>query len=234
MSIQNQSPPCPLCGLTETKADATGEHFVCEDCGHQWPNESLPPLYRSQDTWTDEERAKFEELWNGPNRRKMPYIECASVGGSSLTWLAFTDVFLDVKAFHKKFELAYDGPPRELEPLLQSFRTKFLHEELQEYEDGVLLLRHAVLPEERADAAEKMIDSLVDLVYVAVGTAYMHGFDFNEAWRRVQNANMAKVRALRASDSKRGSTYDVIKPEGWTPPTHADLVAGIRKFDDES
>lgn len=37
-------------------------------------------------------------------------------------------------------------------------------------------------------------------------------------WKDVQRANMSKERALRAEDSKRGSTWDVIKPKGWTAP----------------
>jgi hypothetical protein len=55
--------------------------------------------------------------------------------------------------------------------------------------------------------------------------AHAHGlgFNFEEAWRRVQEANMQKVRTARVVDSARGSTFDVVKPEGWTPPVLADL-----------
>jgi hypothetical protein len=35
---------------------------------------------------------------------------------------------------------------------------------------------------------------------------------------------MKKVRALRAVDSQRGSTYDVVKPSGWVAPDLSDLV----------
>ena len=68
---------------------------------------------------------------------------------------------------------------------------------------------------------KKVLDALVDLVYVALGTAYLHGFGpqkFNEAWRRVHEKNMEKIRAPSADHSKRGSAFDVIKPAGWTPP----------------
>jgi predicted HAD superfamily Cof-like phosphohydrolase len=68
------------------------------------------------------------------------------------------------------------------------------------------------------------LDALVDLVYVALGTAHMQGFDFNEAWRRVHDANMQKVRAQNADESKRGSALDVVKPEGWKPADLSDLV----------
>jgi predicted HAD superfamily Cof-like phosphohydrolase len=71
---------------------------------------------------------------------------------------------------------------------------------------------------------EESLDGLVDLVYVAIGTAYMHGFDFQSAWDRVHEANMKKIRAPSAEASKRKSSFDVVKPEGWEPPTHTDLV----------
>ena len=43
-------------------------------------------------------------------------------------------------------------------------------------------------------------------------------------WNDIQRANMSKERALKVSDSKRGSTYDVIKPTGWIPPQGAALI----------
>lgn len=46
-----------------------------------------------------------------------------------------------------------------------------------------------------------------------------------ELWNDVQRANMSKERALREADSKRGSTYDVIKPVGWIPPRTEEIIA---------
>ena len=31
-------PPCPQCGLENTYAD--GGHFICPDCGHEWPQQA--------------------------------------------------------------------------------------------------------------------------------------------------------------------------------------------------
>ena len=122
-------------------------------------------------------------------------------------------VLQDIIDFHKKLGLEYNEGPRQLPLELQEFRTNFLDEELQEYKDAV----------ESGDL-EKAFDGLIDLVYVAVGTAYLHGFQFDEGWDRVQAANMAKVRAERADQSKRGTAYDVIKPEGWQAPDLSDFV----------
>lgn len=48
---------------------------------------------------------------------------------------------------------------------------------------------------------------------------------WDELWVDVQRANMSKERALKASDSKRGSTYDVIKPVGWIAPQTGAIIA---------
>jgi predicted HAD superfamily Cof-like phosphohydrolase len=144
------------------------------------------------------------------------------------------DPVADIEEFHKKFELTYEGKPRTLPKDLVKFRQNFLNEELAEYEASAnkfqeyLDIFHAYSqtpdPNVINHALELQLDALVDLVYVALGTAYLHGFNFKEAWRRVHAANMQKVRATKASESQRNSTHDVVKPPGWQPPSHLDLV----------
>jgi predicted HAD superfamily Cof-like phosphohydrolase len=124
-----------------------------------------------------------------------------------------TNMVEDIEAFHKKFRLSYTGKPRALTKGMSDFRVGFMEEELDEY-------KHAVKKKD----LEGQFDALIDLIYVALGTAYIQGFDFEEGWRRVQEANMSKMRVENAADSKRKSSYDVIKPEGWTPPDLSDLV----------
>jgi predicted HAD superfamily Cof-like phosphohydrolase len=53
------------------------------------------------------------------------------------------------------------------------------------------------------------------------------GLPFDELWKQVHAANMRKVRAEVPSDSKRGSTFDVVKPPGWVSPEAA--LYGILK-----
>ena len=127
---------------------------------------------------------------------------------------AFDPVY-DMAVFHEIFKQAYNGPPRQLPADLQKFRSKFLQEELNEYNEAV----------EAGDLA-KQLDALEDLVYVALGTAYLSGFDFREGWRRVHRANMNKELANPEGDSRstRDVKFDIVKPEGWTPPDHGDLV----------
>lgn len=147
-----------------------------------------------------------------------------------------TRMWTDIVDFHHRYGLDYGGAPRLLPDDLDSFRVLFMAEELQEYAgvEGLVDWLRSSLAErgpsvDSLELRENRLDALVDLVYVALGTAYLSGFNFAEAWRRVHRANMSKVRVERACDSKRGSTFDVVKPAGWTPPSHKDLVGVMPK-----
>lgn len=123
------------------------------------------------------------------------------------------DPFIDVALFHRKFDLhevALVGEPGpvDITPELMEFRTGFMKEELQEFIDASATMDHA-----------GMADALVDLVYVAVGTAHLFGYPWEALWNDVQRANMTKERAAAdGSNSTRGTSFDVIKPKGWIPP----------------
>lgn len=152
-------------------------------------------------------------------------VVARSIVDTSDAW----DPVEDIRKFHEKFRLEYQGPVRGLDEDMQWFRQKFMMEELTEYKDNMVGLTYElgskVLNKEKVDNhLEEMFDALIDLVYVALGTSYLHGFNFKEGWNRVQKANMAKVRVANLKDSKRNSRYDVVKPEGWQKPDHRDLV----------
>lgn len=133
------------------------------------------------------------------------------------------DPFQDIMDFHEKFEIPYNDGPRRLPADLANFREDFMEEELKEYKEAIYRMYFYDLNEEDM---EKALDGLVDLTYVTLGTAYLHGFDFREAWRRVHSANMKKVRAIAEGDdrSHRDAKFDVVKPEGWRAPVLTDLV----------
>lgn len=126
-------------------------------------------------------------------------------------WTNFDEVWF----FHDKFDLPRPETPQLLDDDTFFYRDEFLREELNEFHEAH---QHGDL----AGAA----DALVDLVYVALGTAVMMGLPWAELWDEVQRANMAKVRARDVSESKRDSPLDVVKPEGWVPP---DIKAVLRR-----
>lgn len=122
----------------------------------------------------------------------------------------------DVLAFHEKFKVPISSIPRLLEPTVAAYRIAFLREELQEYIEAV-----------RLDDVAAQADALVDLVYVALGTAIFQGLPWKELWDDVHAANMRKVRGIENEDALLlRSEYDVVKPADWRgPQTHRILLA---------
>ena len=120
-----------------------------------------------------------------------------------------------VLLFHMKFDLPVGGAnllfnESGVTSEAFRFRVEFLKEELQEFVDAA-----------RVGDRVKALDALVDLVYVALGTSLfmgVHAHQWDEAFDVVHQANMTKIRTPRPDDSKRGSGFDVIKPEGFVPP----------------
>jgi predicted HAD superfamily Cof-like phosphohydrolase len=169
--------------------------------------------------------------------------------------------FNDVGEFHRKFGLhhvvaeeAWDnthevpgaGPQPPNDDLL-NFRIKFLCEELQEFleacgipfnmgVDDTLYSKISARVNRFQDATAvdhaQAADALIDLVYVAMGTAHVMGYPWEELWDDVQRANMSKKRAAKdGSDSSSGREpeYDVIKPEGWRGP-NTSAILGAHGF----
>jgi len=117
----------------------------------------------------------------------------------------------NVHEFHQKFGLPLGAEDQLLDdPAVQAFRVKFMREELGEFIEAVM-----------AGDRVKALDALLDLVYVVHGTALFMGVSpaqWDAGMRAVHNCNMAKERVAKASDSKRGSAWDVGKPVGWVGP----------------
>jgi predicted HAD superfamily Cof-like phosphohydrolase len=153
-----------------------------------------------------------------------------------------SNLYEDIRDFHYKYSLEYEGAPRELPDDIALFRIGFMAEELAEYAAASGFpniarslndlhqhikndARWITKRYEGGRSLEIQLDSLIDLTYVTLGTSHLQGFQFNEGWRRVHNANMQKVRVENPEHSLRKSKYDVIKPKGWMPADLSDLVA---------
>ena len=131
------------------------------------------------------------------------------------------DLIKDIDQFHKKFGFEKNekvGIPDNNE--LVNFRTSFLMEELAEYTQAIT----------KKDAAGAL-DALVDIVYIALGTAWLFNLPFEKAWNEVQKANMSKVRA-KSKSKKRGTSFDVIKPQGWVAPNIERIVEEERDINE--
>ncbi|MFZ9475305.1 MAG: nucleoside triphosphate pyrophosphohydrolase family protein [Bacteroidia bacterium] len=120
-----------------------------------------------------------------------------------------------VIVMHHKFQLDAEASPSQLTDDEKAFRALAMHEEVSEYQEATTL----------AD----QLDALVDLQVFLLGTVHRHGFEhiFEKAFNRVMQANMKKVMAQSAEQSKRGFKRDLIKPKGWTAPDLRDLVGEL-------
>ena len=90
-----------------------------------------------------------------------------------------------------------------------SFRLKFLQEELDETKSALL-----------DGDSEEIVDGLIDLCVVAIGTLDAYGIDAYDAWDEVLDANMAKEPGVKEGRPNPLGLPDLIKPEGWTAPSH--------------
>lgn len=95
------------------------------------------------------------------------------------------------------------------------FRIKFLQEELDE-----MIV---------SNNGDDTVDALIDLCVVAIGTLDALDVNAYTAWDRVLEANMSKEVGIKASRPNPLGLPDLIKPEGWTAPSHADNVGLLSK-----
>lgn len=123
----------------------------------------------------------------------------------------------DMQEMHAKFgvnEVVRGLDKAKLTAFIQ-FRIKFLQEELDE-----MIV---------SDNGDDTVDALIDLCVVAIGTLDALDVDAYTAWDRVLEANMAKEVGIKASRPNPLGLPDLIKPEGWTAPSHADNVGLLSK-----
>jgi len=95
------------------------------------------------------------------------------------------------------------------------FRIKFLQEELDE-----MIV---------SNNGDDTVDALIDLCVVAIGTLDALDVDAHTAWDRVLESNMTKEVGIKASRPNPLGLPDLIKPEGWIAPSHADNVGLLSK-----
>jgi hypothetical protein len=89
------------------------------------------------------------------------------------------------------------------------FRIDFLQEELDETKTAY----------ETMDG-EEIVDGLIDLCVVAIGTLDAFGVDAYKAWDEVLKANMTKNVGLKEGRPNPLGLPDLMKPEGWKAPSH--------------
>lgn len=132
----------------------------------------------------------------------------------STNWVA------DIAEMHAKYgvhPVVKEFDKEKLAKFLE-FRANFLQEELDELKS--------------AKNADDVVDALIDLCVVAIGTLDAFDIDSYTAWDRVHTANMNKKVGIKESRPNPLGLPDLIKPEGWVAPTHVDNVGLVKKLFD--
>lgn len=96
------------------------------------------------------------------------------------------------------------------------FRINFLEEELNETKSAF-----------KYRNAEEIVDGLIDLCVIAIGTLDAFGAKPYEAWDEVFRANMNKEIGIKETRPNPLGLPDLIKPPGWKGPDHTDLEGNI-------
>ena len=145
-----------------------------------------------------------------------------------------TDWVQDIHNMHTKFGVrpVIRKLSKEHKELFLKFRLDFLKEELLEaYEAAGYTVTFNAVREGDLDPrrAEDVVDAMVDLCVVAIGTMDAFDVDAQEAWGRVHAKNMAKEPGVKPERPNPLGLPDLIKPNGWTPPTHADNIGTLNE-----
>jgi hypothetical protein len=93
------------------------------------------------------------------------------------------------------------------------FRVDFLREELNETEEA--------MESGKPIDCEEVVDGLIDLCVVAIGTLDAFGVDPYKAWNQVHAANMSKEVGIKEGRSNPLGLPDLCKPSGWEAPNHS-------------
>ena len=91
------------------------------------------------------------------------------------------------------------------------FRIDFLREELDETEAALVSMD-----------SEEIVDGLIDLCVVAIGTLDAFGVDPYKAWDEILRANLSKEVGVKPERPNPMGLPDLIKPEDWEGPEHSD------------
>lgn len=141
----------------------------------------------------------------------------------SMNWVA------DMQAMHQKFgvnPVVRNFDEEKARAFLQ-FRINFLQEELDEMKKAAAEYDAGKI--DGSTAADDTVDALIDLCVVAIGTLDAYDVNPYTAWNRVWEKNMEKEVGIKASRPNPLGLPDLIKPEGWTAPTHNDNVGTLQK-----
>ena len=127
----------------------------------------------------------------------------------------------DIRSMHDRFGVtdwiddSTPGQRKELMKLRMRMLAEEFNETLQAYLQG---------------DSEEVIDGLIDLCVISIGTLDIAGVDVNAAWNEVYVANMAKERGVKPGRPNPLGLPDLIKPDGWVGPDHSSNHGILKEY----
>ena len=127
----------------------------------------------------------------------------------------------DIKMMHQRYAVPQwvDNSTPETRRELMKLRMRMLSEEFNETLQAYL----------QSDA-EEMIDGLIDLCVIAVGTLDIAGVNAQHAWNEVYGANITKEVGVKPGRPNPLGLPDLVKPEGWMAPDHSNNHGDLEEF----
>ena len=97
-----------------------------------------------------------------------------------------------------------------------AFRLDFLEEEFEETQAAFF-----------KNDSKEVVDGLIDLIVIAIGTLDLFKCDADEVWDKIHNSNMLKEPGANKSRQNPFGLPDMVKPEGWLGPRITEKNCGI-------
>lgn len=123
-----------------------------------------------------------------------------------------TDEQSMVEEFHRKFEIAIQAAPTELDENTKRLRVRLIQEEFDE-------LKESMATGDLSAVAKEM----ADLLYVVYGTAVSYGIDMEPVFHEVHRSNLSKVGGYKRADGK------WVKPPTYSPASLEPILDAQRE-----
>ena len=128
----------------------------------------------------------------------------------------------DIRNMHKQFgvhQWLRDSKNKNKLRDFMVFRLDFLEEEFEETQKAFF-----------SNDKEGVVDGLIDLIVVAIGTLDILGVDTDKAWDEVHGANMSKEPGIKESRPNPLGLPDMIKKPDWKGPNHECNTGRLYEF----
>ena len=127
----------------------------------------------------------------------------------------------DIMRMHNKYKVGewLENADHYQKTELMKLRMRMLAEEFNETLQAYL----------QGDA-EELIDGLIDLCVISIGTLDIAGVSAQDAWEEVLQANLSKEVGIKSGRPNPLGLPDLVKPQDWKSPNHSNNYGNIKEM----